>query len=50
MTVKEFRKGWLHFLDCIDFSKTNLDADAIRFMNEAPAEIAKALKEKEGKT
>lgn len=32
--TKEFGKEWNHFCDCIDFGKSFLDADAIRFMNE----------------
>lgn len=39
-----FLKGWLHFCDCIDFGKSNLDADAIRFMNEVPGQIEQARK------
>lgn len=48
MTKDEFIKGWKHFCDCIDFGRSALDAEAIRFMNEAPAEIIKALPEKGG--
>lgn len=39
---KEFVAGWTHFLNCINFSKSNLDADAIRFMNEVPGKIEQA--------
>lgn len=37
--VKEFEKGWKHFCNCIDFGGSNLDAEAIRFMNEMPGQI-----------
>lgn len=36
---KDFIAGWLHFCGCIDFGKSFLDADAIRFMNEVPGKI-----------
>jgi len=39
---KDFTGGWGHFLDCIDFNHSNLDADAIRFMNEVPGKIEQA--------
>lgn len=48
MTVKEFSDGWKHFCDCIDFARSGLDAEAIRFMNEMPAAVSKGLiKDKE---
>ncbi len=37
--VKEFTDGLKHFYDCIDFGNSNLDAEAIRFMNEMPSRI-----------
>ena len=43
--AKVFAKGWKHFLDCIDFGSSNLDAEAIQFMNEVPGKVIKALKE-----
>lgn len=43
MTSKQFETGWQHFLKCIDFNHSNLDAEAITFMNEMPAEVSKAL-------
>lgn len=43
MTPKKFIKGWRHFLDCLNFDKSNLDAEAIGFMNEMPGEVFKAL-------
>ena len=43
LTEKEFAKGWTHFLNCIDFGKSNLDADVIRFMNEVPAQVVAVL-------
>lgn len=39
---ENFRKGWSHFCDCIDFGRSNLDAEAIRFMNEVPGKIEQA--------
>lgn len=42
--AKKFEKGWKHFCSCIDFGRSHLDSEAIRFMNELPAEIIKALK------
>lgn len=43
MTVKEFAQGWKHFCECIDFGQSALDSEAIRFMNEMPAAVAKGL-------
>ncbi|MCK5607946.1 hypothetical protein KAR91_39060 [Candidatus Pacearchaeota archaeon] len=40
---EDFLGGWLHFCDCIDWNKTFLDADAIRFMNEVPGKIQQAV-------
>lgn len=37
-----FLSGWGHFLDCINFGKSNLDAEAIQFMNEVPGDIKQA--------
>ncbi len=42
---KDFLDGWLHFCNCIDFDKSFLDAEAIRFMNEVPGKIEQAEKE-----
>lgn len=44
--AKEFAAGWNHFCDCIAFGKSNLDAEALQFMNEMPGKIVKALKAK----
>lgn len=41
---QEMLSGWKHFLECIDFNHSYLDADAICWMNEAPGKLAKALK------
>lgn len=43
MTSKEFKDGWMHFLKCVNFEYTALDAKAIRFMNEMPGQVHKAL-------
>lgn len=40
---ESFTKGWSHFCDRIDFGKSNMDAEAIRFMNEIPSAIAAAF-------
>ena len=37
--TKEFTEGYKHFLDCIDFGGSHLDAEAIRFMNELPGRL-----------
>ena len=34
MDKKEIKKGWNHFLDCLNLGQSPLDAEAIRFMNE----------------
>lgn len=36
---EKFVAGWPHFLKCIDFNHSHLDAEAIRFFNEVPAQI-----------
>lgn len=38
----EFVDGWIHFCKCIDFGRSNLDAKAIRFMNEVPGKLEQA--------
>lgn len=38
-----FGKDWLHFIDCVNFGSSNLDADAILFMNEVPGQMQRAL-------
>ncbi len=43
MTIKEFADGWKHFCGCVDFAQCTLDAEAVRFMNEMPAAVAKGL-------
>lgn len=43
MTLEEFADGWKHFCNCIDFAHSNLDSEAISFMNEMPAAVAKGL-------
>jgi len=44
-----FLSGWSHFCGCIDFGKSNLDAETIRFMNEVPGKIQQAGIKAEGK-
>ncbi len=43
MTGTQFLRGWKHFCDCIDFNHSNLDAEAITFMNEMPVAASEAL-------
>lgn len=39
----DFAEGWKHYLNCINFGTSHLDAEAIRFMNEMPSKVIKAL-------
>ena len=48
MKQKEFEQGWKHFCKCINFGESNLDAEAIAFMNEVPGKILKQLEAIEG--
>lgn len=48
MTTKEFADGWAHFCKCIDFARSALDAEAIRFMNEMPAAVKEGLTPEKG--
>lgn len=41
--AEEFLEGWSHFCECIDFGRSNLDAQAIAFMNEVPGKIEQAV-------
>lgn len=34
--------GWDHFCSCIDFGSSALDAEAVRWMNEAPSNLGLA--------
>lgn len=43
---QNFIDGWPHFLLCINFGKSALDAEAISWMNEVPGQIQKALKKR----
>ncbi len=43
MTVQDFTDEWTHFLDCLDFETSTLDARAINFMNNFPGEVIQAL-------
>ena len=40
----EFKDEWLHFLDCINFGSSFLDARAIGFMNEFNIKLNELLK------
>lgn len=48
ITLTEFFVGLSHLYDCINFGKSNLDAQAIRWMNVAVGEVDDALKKVEG--
>lgn len=45
---ERFIREWPHFCKCFDFNTTSLDAEAIRFFNEVPGNIRKALELKKG--
>lgn len=47
--LQDFIDGWPHFCDCINFGESNLDAEAIRFMNEAVGEVARVLEQEKAK-
>lgn len=47
MTKKEFADSWKHFCNCIDFGKSNLDAEAIRFMNEGIGKVAQTFQQRD---
>lgn len=40
---KKVLEGLPHFYDCIDFNKSHLDSEAIRWMNECPGKLALAI-------
>ena len=42
--AKNFVEEWEYFCSHIDFGKSNLDAKAIRFMNEMPNQIISLIK------
>jgi len=46
---RDFVLGWKHFLTKINWDQTNLDAEAVRFMNEVPGRIEAAVKDAEGR-
>jgi len=43
LTKKEFTDGLVHFCKCIDFDLSQLDAAAVRFMNEIPGKVAEVI-------
>ena len=43
--VERFLDGWPHFTNSINWDKSHLDADAIAFMNEVPAQLRTGLKQ-----
>jgi len=47
MTTKEFTDDWKHFCNCINFDKSAMDADAIRFMNEGPGKIIQNIRQRD---
>ena len=42
--LKYYQKGIDHFYKCINFGKSNLDAEAIVFMNDSNIKISNVLK------
>jgi len=42
--VALFNDGWDHFLDCINFGKSSVDVEAIRWMNEVDLAMRKLRK------
>lgn len=42
--IEYYLKGIQHFYKCINFAKSNLDSDAIIFMNDSEINFRKALK------
>lgn len=42
--LKFYKKGISHFYKCINFGASNLDAEAVSFMNESEIKISNALK------
>lgn len=48
MNKEEFRKGWDNFCRCINFAKSAMDADAIRFMNEFNVNLNSVIDEENG--
>lgn len=44
---RDFILGWKHFLEKINWEQSNLDAEAIRFMNEVPGKIEAAVEKAE---
>lgn len=42
--LKYYKAGIDHFYKCINFSKSNLDAEAVAFMNDSNIKISNALK------
>lgn len=47
ITAEEFAKGWKNFLGCLNFDLSALNAEAIMFMNEMPAQVWVALRNHE---
>ena len=44
---QHFNHGWKHFLSKINWEQSNLDAEAVRFMNGVPGEIEAGVKKAE---
>lgn len=43
ITSKQFTDGWGHFCSRINWGDSNMDAEAIQFMNEVPGQVVKVL-------
>ncbi len=50
IAARDFVLGWKQFISKIDWQGSNLDADAVRFMNEVPGKIEAGLDEAEKNT
>lgn len=44
VAAKDFEQEWKHFCNHINFGMSNLDARAIRFMNEMPGSLISLIK------
>lgn len=48
ITKTDFESGWNHFCDCIDWGASELDAEAIQFMNEMPGKVLALIAKAKG--
>ena len=50
LASRDFVLGWKHFLSKICWEQSNLDAEAVQFMNEVPGKIEAGLDDAEKNT